>query len=263
MRLHHGQFGWVDLGTTDVPSAKAFYGALFDWEFEDVPTPMGVDYTMCRRDGQLVAGMGPMPPAMVDAGAPPTWNSYVMVDDVDAVAAAVVGAGGAVVMPVMDVMTQGRMAMVTGPDDAVLGLWQPIEHQGAELVDQPGSVTWNELQSRKLEPTMEFLTAVLGWRWEPQQPPGGMEYFVCHVDSLSGDTSNGGAMHMPDGVPAEAPSMWVVYFAVSDCDVSAELATQLGGAVFLPPMDMGPGRFAGATDPTGAMFFFGAFPELA
>ncbi len=70
-------------------------------------------------------------------------------------------------------------------------------------------------------------------------------------------------MTMPDGVPPEAPSMWVVYFAVEDCDASAERVTELGGQVFLPPMEMGPGRFAGASDPTGAMFFFGAFPETA
>jgi hypothetical protein len=32
----------------------------------------------------------------------------------------------------------------------------------------------------------------------------------------------------------------------------------------MPPMEMGPGKFAGAMDPTGAMFFFGdLFPESA
>jgi len=29
----------------------------------------------------------------------------------------------------------------------------------------------------------------------------------------------------------------------------------------MPAMDMGPGRFGGITDPTGAMVFLGAFAE--
>jgi predicted enzyme related to lactoylglutathione lyase len=261
MRLAQGQFGWVDLSTTDVPAAKDFYAAFFGWQYEDVPTPIGLDYTMCRVDGQLVAGIGPMPPVMADAGVPSTWNSYVIVKDVDDVAAAAVEHGGAVVMPAMDIMTSGRMAMIAGPDSAVLGLWQPIEHQGAELFDAPGAVTWNELQSRSLEPSMTFLADVLGWRWE--RASGEMDYHLCHVDALEGDTSNGGAMNMPDGVPPEAPSMWVVYFAVADCDASAAQVSELGGELFLPPMEMGPNRFAGAADPTGGMFFFGSFHEPA
>ena len=115
-------FGWVDLQTSDVAAAKAFYAGLFGWTYEDMPTPMGVDYTMCcdrRPDGGRA--WGPMPPDMAAAGAPSTWNSYVIVDDVDAVAGAAVAAGGSVVMPAMDVMTSGRMAMIAGPDGAVLG----------------------------------------------------------------------------------------------------------------------------------------------
>lgn len=260
MRLNQGQFGWVDLSTTDVDAAKAFYTGLFGWQYDDIPTPMGVDYTMCHLGGELVAGLGPMPPGMVDTGAPSTWNSYVIVKDVDAVAAAAVESGGAVVMPAMDIMTSGRMAMIAGPDGAVLGLWQPIEHQGADLVDVPGAVAWNELQSRDLDAAMTFLADVLGWRWESGSDD--MEYHICHVEGLE-RSGNGGAMPMPDGVPSEAPSMWVVYFGVADCDAAAGLVTSLGGELILPPMQMGPNRFAGAVDPTGAMFFFGSFPPSA
>jgi predicted enzyme related to lactoylglutathione lyase len=67
-------------------------------------------------------------------------------------------------------------------------------------------------------------------------------------------------MTMPDMVPAEVPSYWAVYFAVEDCDASFARATELGAEGFLPPMEMGPGRFAGVTDPTGASVMFGNFP---
>lgn len=263
MRLAHGTFGWVDLQTSDVAAAKAFYSGFFGWTYVDMPTPMGVDYTMCYLDGQMVAGMGPQPGDMAAAGAPPMWNSYVFVEDVDAILPTVEAAGGSVMMPPMDVMDSGRMTMIAGPDGAVVGVWEPREHQGAEVVDVPGALTWNELQSRDLASATEFLATVFGWRWE-EQSPGGMEYYVAHVDAKPGNTENCGAMTMPEVVPPEAPSMWVVYFAVADCVASAEQIPALGGEVFLPPMEMGPGMFAGATDPTGSMFFFGdLFPESA
>lgn len=257
MRHPHGLFGWIDLTTTDVEASRAFYTALFGWESTDMPTPMGPAYTQFFKDGKLVAGMAPQPPMMAAAGAPSTWNSYVIVDDVDAVCALVTKAGGSVVMPAMDVMTQGRMAMIADPSGAILGFWQPGDHEGAELFNMPGSLVWNELDSRDLEAATAFYAEVLGWRWEPMDDSG---YLVAHLDSKQGeDTSNGGAMTMPDMVPAEAPSFWMVYLAVADCDESVSLAESLGGSVFLPAMQMGPGRFAGITDPTGGMFMLGAF----
>jgi predicted enzyme related to lactoylglutathione lyase len=245
--------------TPDVDAAKRFYAGLFDWTYEDQPTPVGVDYTLCYVDGEMVSGIGPLPPEMTAGPAPPVWNTYVFVDDADAVAVAAEAAGGTVVMPAMEVMQSGRVVMIGGPDGAVVGAWQPREHQGAELFDRPGAVTWNELQSRDLPASRDFLSAVFGWRWERQ--PGAMEYWVAHVDGTKDDIC--GAMKMPDQVDLSAPSMWVVYFAVDDCELSASHVSELGGSLFLPPMEMGPGTFAGATDPTGAMFFFGSFPDLA
>jgi predicted enzyme related to lactoylglutathione lyase len=259
MRYPNGFFGWVDLVSTDVPAAKAFYSGLFGWETEDIPTPMGPAYTMCRLGGQLVAGIGPQPPGMAEAGVPSMWNSYLMVEDVDATCAAVAAAGGAVVMPAMDVMTEGRMAMVADPSGAVVGLWQPRDHQGADLFNAPGALTWNELQSRDLDAATGFYTQVFGWRWEEAPDSGG--YLMAMLDTKEGeDKSNGGAMTMPDMVPAEVPSYWAVYFAVEDCDATFARATGLGADGFLPPMEMGPGRFAGVTDPTGASVMFGNFP---
>ncbi len=38
-------FVHVELNTTDLRKAKAFYGKLFDWKLSDVPMPDGT-YTM-------------------------------------------------------------------------------------------------------------------------------------------------------------------------------------------------------------------------
>ena len=199
---------------------------------------------MCYLDGQMVAGMGPQPEAMAAAGAPSMWNSYVFVEDVDAIAVAAEAAGGSVLMPAMDVMESGRMAMIASPDGAVVGAWQPTGAPGGgglrrsgcpdlerAAVAQPWSGSALPVRGLRMA-----LGASSRWRWSTTS--------VTSMRKLD-DTTNCGAMNMPDGVPPEAPSMWVVYFAVGDCDASAAAVPGLGGELFMPPMEMGPGKFAG------------------
>jgi predicted enzyme related to lactoylglutathione lyase len=260
MRLPHGQFGWVDLMSSDVEASRAFYAALFGWTSVDMATPMGPVYTNFYRSGKRVAGMGPQPPEMAAAGVPSQWNSYVIVDSVDDVTKGVEAAGGSVVMPAMDVMTEGRLAMVADPTGAVVGLWQPQAHQGSELFDVPGAPAWNELMTRDVDRAMRFYTDVFGWRWERTDDE--VEYYIGNLDTKAGDDkSNCGAMPMPPLVPAEAPNVWMVYIAVADCDAAVELAQVLGAEVFFAAREMGPGRFAGITDPSGAMLMLGSFYE--
>ncbi|MEZ5184513.1 MAG: VOC family protein [Candidatus Nanopelagicales bacterium] len=255
--LHpNGLFGWVDLMTRDPQRAIEFYEGLFGWTHTDQPTPMGPVYTQFFKDGKLVAGLGPMMPGVPDeVGA--FWNSYIIVADVDATIAKAVAAGGTAPMPAMDVMDQGRLAMIMDPSGAQVGLWQPATHQGAELFNAPGSLTWNELQTRDLDAAKPFYAEVFDWEWV-EGPDSG--YFVANLNSKQGeDKSNAGAMTMPEGVPAEAPNVWMVYFAVDDCDTTMAAAQSLGAEVFLPAMQMGPGRFGGLIDPTGGMFLVGSF----
>src|SRR4029450_11716619 len=75
-RYPKGTFCWVDLGTDDAEGAKAFYGGLFGWEFDDLPTGEKGTYSTCRLDGLAVAGL-------YDLAETPGWGSYISVDDVD------------------------------------------------------------------------------------------------------------------------------------------------------------------------------------
>lgn len=158
-------------------------------------------------------------------------------------------------MPAMDVMTEGRMAFIGDPSGAVCGLWQPVDHEGAEVFNLPGTLTWNELQTRDLPAAKAFYSEVFGWRWNDADQDG---YFMVMLDAKEGDDkANGGAMATPPGVPDEVPSFWAVYFAVEDCAASVATAAELGGTTFWGPMDMGFGTYAGVTDPTGAVVFLG------
>ncbi|HVQ87822.1 MAG TPA: VOC family protein [Actinomycetes bacterium] len=259
MKHPNGLFGWVDLSSSDVEVARDFYQRLFGWTSEDTPTPFGPAYTTFYKDGKRVAGLTPQSPELSAAGVPSAWNSYVLVESADDAIKAAEAAGGAVVVPAMDVMSEGRMALIADPSGGVVGLWQPMDHQGADLFNAPGALAWNELQSRDWESAKNFYNAVFGWRYVPME---GADYVVGHVDAKKGDdTSNCGLMPVPPGVPDQMPSTWMVYFAVADCDTSLAEAEKLGGKIVMPGMDMGPGRFGGIADPTGATVFMGSFPS--
>ena len=130
----------------------------------------------------------------------------------------------------MDVMDAGRMAVFAHPAAGVLGVWQAGRHTGAELVNEPGALNWNELQTRDVEGAKAFGEAVFGWKPEDQDF-GGMTYTLFNV----GDTGVAGAMRTPSEVPDEVPAFWLSYFTVEDCDAAVAKVQELGGRVFGAP----------------------------
>jgi uncharacterized protein len=241
-----GVFSWVDLTTTDVAGAKAFYGGLFGWSADDVPTGDGPDYTMFRIDGHAVAGAGPMDAGMQAGGAPPVWVSYVSHHDIDAVAARASEAGGMVFMPPMDVMEEGRLALVQDPTGAVFGLWQPRNHIGAALVNQPNTLVWNELQTRDTAAARAFYHQVFGWSDDVDSN----DYVTFKNDGRA----QCGSLQLDESW-GDAPPNWHVYFMVDDVDATAARVPELGGTVLMGPHQVGEmGRLLVIRDPQGATF---------
>ena len=155
-RYPDGTFCWVDLGTSDAPGAKAFYGGLFGWEFDDLPTGEKGTYSTCRLDGQAVAGL-------YDLAETPGWGSYISVDDVDRAAGRARELGAEVLVEPFDTPGGGRVAAVRDPAGAVVSLSQPGERFGAELVNADGAWTWNELVSNDLAAGARFYGELFGW----------------------------------------------------------------------------------------------------
>jgi predicted enzyme related to lactoylglutathione lyase len=238
-----GTPSWVDLPTTDQAAAKAFYAGLFGWTYDDQPMDEGQIYSLALLRGQQVAAISPQPPTMV--GAPPMWNTYIAVDSVDEATAKVEAAGGKVAMAPFDVMDAGRMAFVIDPAGAAVALWQANQHIGATLVNEPGTVIWNELITT--DPgVVAFYTSVLGLTTSTMDMGAG-EYTLFEVDGqMVGGTT---APQMP-GVP----NHWHVYFEVADADAAVAKVADLGGAVMAEPFDTPVGRMALISDPQGAMF---------
>jgi predicted enzyme related to lactoylglutathione lyase len=112
-------FVHVELNTTDISKAKAFYGKLFEWKLEDVP--MGpMTYTMIGIGQGTGGGMvqHPVP------GAPSAWLAYVNVDDIKAATEKARSLGANMMQDVTAVADMGWISIITDPTGAPLGLWQ-------------------------------------------------------------------------------------------------------------------------------------------
>ena len=193
-----------------------------------------------------MCGLGPMDPETQAQGVPPYWTSYVKHDDVDAVAAKVPGAGGVVMMPPFDVDESGRMAIIQDPAGAIVGIWQPGTHIGAQLVNIPNTLSWNELQTRDIEAAKTFYSSVFDWTYETDAQG--------YVVVKAGDRMQAGMMAITEAM-GEVPPNWSFYFLVEDVKAVSEKANELGGNVLVPPMDAGEvGEFSVLQDPQGAVF---------
>jgi uncharacterized protein len=241
-----GTFSWTDLTTTDQDAAKAFYGGLFGWKAEDVPVGDDFYYSMQRLDGKDVAAISSQPQQQRDAGVPPAWNSYISVEDVDAVADRAKELGATVHAPPFDVMDAGRMAVIQDPQGAHFLLWQANRHIGAALVNAPGAFSWNELASPDLDASKAFYSSLFDWTVEPFE--GGPQPYLT---IKNGDGNNGGIRELKSPGP---PPHWLVYFAVDDIDEGLAKVEQLGGTKHAGPIDIGVAKIAVVADPQGAIF---------
>lgn len=236
---------WADLTVPDVDAAQAFYGPLFGWSF-DVSGPEYGGYAMATMDGHHAAGIGPS-----QEGMPTVWTLYLASDDADATGASIKEHGGSVLAEPFDVGPLGRMLVAADPTGAAFGVWQAKDNIGANVVNQPGALTWDDLHSTDATAAAAFYRDVFGYRVEAM-PEAGEDYQLFH---LAGDDAPSGGMGGMFGAPDGTPSHWVVYFGVDDAAAAVDTATANGGTVMAPPFDTPYGKMAGLLDPFGAMFW--------
>jgi predicted enzyme related to lactoylglutathione lyase len=244
----------------DPEEAVGFYTELFGWEATSLMPPESFsEYYVCKRRGREVAAIG-----SGREGAPsvPAWNTYIWVESADDTVAKVIDAGGSVVVEPFDRLNAARVAVVADPAGAVFGVWQPGEHRGARLVNEPGAWAMSQLNTSDPEGAKAFYSAVFGWEtdtfdmgegeitlWrlpgyvggEPEQPVS--REVVGVMVPMSGDQfSEDVSVH------------WSVDFWVDDVDAAAVRAAELGGAIETWPFSTSVGRTAILADPQGAVF---------
>jgi predicted enzyme related to lactoylglutathione lyase len=245
-----GAPSWFELSTTDQTSALEFYRELFGWQDDPQPVPEGEPYHIQRKDEDSVAAISGQMPDEAAQGIPPHWSVYLAVDDLDAVAGKVEGAGGQVIAPPFDVMDVGRMAVISDPTGGVVCLWQAGTNIGAGSVDEAGAPSWAELVTTDPAKAAAFYESVLGVEVAAgAQPPGAPPYTLLKV----GGEDVAGVMQITPEM-AQMPTVWTAYFGVDDLDASAAQVQSLGGQVMVPPTDIPEGRFAVAADRQQAIF---------
>ena len=260
---------WVDTSQPDPEAATDFYGGLYGWEFESVlPEDSPGKYFIASLQGNRVAAVGSIP-----EGAPEMamWNTYIWVESADDAAAKATEAGGTVLNEPFDVMDAGRMAVFSDPEGAAICVWEAKENKGAQLVNDPGTLNFNNLNTRDAEGAKKFYGAVFGWK--TLDLGGGAEFWTLdgygdhlvtiHPELREAVKEAGGPEGFEDVVASiqpiaddqpDTPAHWGVTFGTDDADRDAAKAKELGGKVIVEPMDAPWTRMTVLADPAGAIF---------
>ena len=119
---NHGMIVWSELMTTEVEKAKAFYANSLGVTFEKFNDPEG-KYWVAMAGGKPAWGIMDMT-ARPDG--PTGWFTYIGVDDVDARVKAAEAAGASLCMPVFDVPTVGRIAILQDVTGSIVGWMTPV-----------------------------------------------------------------------------------------------------------------------------------------
>lgn len=244
-----GKFVWFEHLSADIPKARKFYDALFGWHTESMPMG-GQRYSMILNgDGTTSEGIGGY--RSVDASARSAWLGYISVDDVDARYAAALAGGASGVAPPADHHGIGRAAAISDPTGAAVSLWKGTQDDRPDPAKPPlGAWCWNELWTSDDARALAFYEQVFGYGHDTMDMGTEGSYTVLKM----GDVSRAGLMH---SVRPDAPSMWLPYVAVADCDASAGRTEALGGKVLQGPSEIPDiGRYAIVEDPLGAAIAF-------
>jgi predicted enzyme related to lactoylglutathione lyase len=241
-----GEFCWINMLTPQPEQARAFFGKLFGWTYFEMP---GLGHGMKVGDkdiGGLFDLNGPQTPP----GLPPHIGVMVKVESVDAACEKIKALGGSVKMA-FDIMENLRMASCVDANGAHFDLWESRNAHGMEVDSQlHGAPCWFETLTTDAERATKFYSALFGWRPDVKPMPG----FDYTVFSL-GEVPVAGLMQITPEMGNFLPH-WGVYFTVTDADVAAAEAVQLGGTICVPVRDIpNVGRFAGITSPQGVMFY--------
>ena len=237
---------WIDLYTSDPDKSVDFYRRLFGWTAESAGPDYG-GYINFSKDGRQVAG------CMKNDGTegiPDVWSVYLTTDNAEATVAAAVAKGAQVMVPAMQLMELGSMAVLIDPGQAAIGVWQPGSHKGFAIMGESGTPSWFELHTRDYDASVNFYRDV--FKWDTHDMSDGPDFHYTTFGE--GDAALAGIMDASAFLPEGIPANWQIYFGVDDADEALAKIAKLGGSVIMGPDDSPYGRLAQAADPTGAVF---------
>jgi hypothetical protein len=255
------------MGAPDPETAIHFYGDLFGWVFEEVALwHSDRKYFIARgeaRSSSIFDTSGDVRSGDVAAVRSVSdrspgramWNTYFWVESADEVAPRVLDAGGSIVGEPFDLMKASRVAVFSDREGAAFSVWEARGHRGARLVNDPGALVFNGLNTRDVEAAKAFYGSVFGWSTsglgagaDGWTLPGYGDWLEReHHPHLRQQMAAAGAPEGFENVVAsiipirddqpETPAHWSVTFATENADATAAKAIELGGEVLVPPFD--------------------------
>lgn len=119
-------FVHLELNTPDMTKAKAFYGEMFGWQFQDMDMgPAGV-YSTFKPDSGPGGGMASMP------GGNHAWLTYVGVEDIKAATEKARSLGATVSIDSHEIPHVGWMSIMTDPTGCAIAIFQPMQGGSAD-----------------------------------------------------------------------------------------------------------------------------------
>lgn len=249
---HVGKVVWRDLTTTDAERAMRFYGGLLGWTFTDDRNPEP-RYITILHQGVPIGGIVPLSETQARTFAP-QWVSLLSVTDVDAAILAGKAAGATVSWGPRDIAERGRMALLTDPQGALVGLVTSSAGDPPDAQPTPGGWLWTEYWADSVDAAIAFYSRLAGYeRGEISLQPG-RTYTVLRRDGRP-----------RAGVVAisfrNVRPQWLPYVFVENPAALAERVDSLGGEVLVPASsDLRGGSVAVVADPSGAPFVLQRWP---
>ncbi|AXJ08779.1 VOC family protein [Arthrobacter sp. PM3] len=250
-----GELCWTDLQTRDVEAAKAFYGAVFGWRFEDLPTPGGGSYAKAFLGDDLVTVLAPQNPPQgtpqAAADGPGRWHVYFATGDARDLAAELAHSAGRLEFGPEAIGDTGTLVFFAPPGGGTTGAWQAGSHFGAARIQAAGSLAWAELLTPEPQAAVGFFQQLFGHEVTEYPQDDGGTYTTLMVDGAE----VAGIARVPGDAQDTLQPGWQVYFGVPDVQAAVQAAVAAGGVVLIEPEDAGEGgAIATIQDPQGGVF---------
>jgi predicted enzyme related to lactoylglutathione lyase len=232
-----GKVVWHDLVTPDLGGARAYYGQLFDWTFEDVDDK----YALIRDRGELIGGMA----EVRSSDSYSYWIPLLSVTDVDRAVATTTAAGGKRIVKPFEVPGRGRVAVLEDPQGATFAVVRSAQGDPSDREPTANRWMWHEIWSDDVDRTAAFYSSLVAYS-NGHAEVHGVDYRYLE----SGGEPRVGLLKKLD---PEIDTTWVSYVRVADVSATVARARSLGGEVLMEPSDdVREGSVAIIADPNGA-----------
>lgn len=218
------RFCRLELRTTDVAAARAFYAALL---------------------GDTGLDIVPLPAEAAARGARAHWLGHLGVEDVERTARAFTERGATRLGPTRPSAQGGQVALLRDPGSAVVAL------TSRTLAPPRPEVVWYSLNSSDLARTLTSYGELFGWRFLERLDLGALG--VYHPFTWNPEGASVGSMADISGRPGVHPH-WLFHFRVPALEPALATVRAAGGLVLGPTELPGGERLAVCDDPQGAAF---------